>query len=56
MTLDALTPTGIYGWIGLGLMGAAFLWHKTLSSMGLILALGIGAYLYFVVDANTTPA
>lgn len=55
MTLSALTPTGIYGWAGLALMGGAFLYHKTLSTMGMLIGLGLGAYLYFVVDANTTP-
>jgi hypothetical protein len=53
MSLNSLTPNTIYGWAGLVVMGGAFLYHKSLSSMGLILAIGVGAYLYFVMDDQT---
>ena len=56
MSLTSLTPNTIYGWAGLAVMGGAFLYHKTLSSMGLILALGVGASLYFVMDDQAAPA
>ncbi len=48
--MTALQPNTIYGWLGLALMGGSFLYHRSLSSMGMILGLGIGAYLYFVMD------
>jgi len=54
MNLSAYTPNTIYGWIGLGLIGGALLYHKSLTSMGLVIGLGLGIYLYFVVDQGTT--
>jgi hypothetical protein len=56
MTLSALTPTGIYGWAGLALMAGSFLYNKSLSTLGLVIGLGLGFYLYFVVDSNATPS
>lgn len=56
MNLTSLTPNSIYGWAGLAVMGGAFLYHKSLSSMGLIIGLGVGAYLYFVMDDQATAS
>lgn len=50
--LSTFTPNTIYGWAGLALMGGSFLYHKSLSTIGMILGLGIGFYLYAVVDDN----
>lgn len=54
--LSTFTPNTIYGWAGLALMGGSFLYHKSLSSMGMIIGLGIGFYLYAVVDDNAVAS
>jgi hypothetical protein len=52
MTLTALTPKTMYGWLGLIIAGGALLYHKSLSSVGLVLGLGVGLYLYFYMDQS----
>jgi hypothetical protein len=52
MSLSTFTPNTIYGWAGLALMGGSFLYHKSLSTMGMVIGLAIGYYLYAVVDDN----
>jgi hypothetical protein len=48
--MTSLMPNTNYGWMGLALMGGTLLYHKMLGSVGLMLGLGLGIYLYFVVD------
>jgi hypothetical protein len=47
-------PNGIYGWLGLGIIGATAAYHKELKSIGLIIGFGVGIYLYFVMDDQAT--
>ena len=54
MTLSSLTPNGIYGWLGLGLIVGTLAYHKALTTMGTVIGLGLGLYLYFVVDQSTS--
>jgi len=49
-------PNGTWGWVGAGILVAALVWHKSLSTFGLILAVAAGGYLYFVVDSNVSTA
>ena len=48
--MNQLAPNGMYGWLGLAAIGGTLAYHKKLGTMGMLLGLGIGAYLYFVVD------
>lgn len=55
-TLSSLTPSTLWGWIGAILLIGAVVYHRTLTTMGMVLALGVGFYLYFVLDSSSTTS
>lgn len=56
MNLTSLTPNTIYGWAGLAAFAYTILYHKTLTTVGLFIGLGVGFYLYFVMDTQAQAA
>jgi len=56
MNLQNLQPNSIYGWIGLGAIGWTFAYHKTLTTMAIVIGMIVGIYLYFVVDQTTSTS
>ncbi len=52
--MTSLTPNTMYGWIGVVLIAGTALYHKSLGTLGLVAGFGIGIYLYFIVDDQTT--
>jgi hypothetical protein len=54
--MSSLTPNSIYGWVGLALIGGTVAYHRSLGTIGLVVGFGLGIYLYFVVDDQTTTA
>lgn len=44
-------PNGILGWIGLALLFFALIYHRALTTVGLLIAVAGGIYLYFYMDA-----
>ncbi len=54
--MQQYTPNSIWGWLGIIIVIGAIVYHKSLTWLGLILALVLGWYLYAQVDAAQAPA
>lgn len=54
--MQQLAPNGMYGWLGIAAIGATLAYHRKLGTMGMLIGLGVGAYLYFVIDNSTAAA
>lgn len=49
-----LIPSTLLGWVGLIMIILGLVWHRALSTIGLILVIGVGIYLYY--SSSTTSS
>lgn len=47
-------PNGLIGWVGVGVLLFALIYHRALSTIGLLIAVVVGLYLYLQLDSGVS--